>query len=314
MKNNPFISIIIPAKNEVESITPLYNELINNLKKITSNFEIIFIDDGSTDKTVDKILSLRKKDKKIKLIELRGWHGKSIALQSGFESANGEIIITMDADLQDSPEEISKFIKKINEGYDLVSGWKKVRHDPLSKTVPSKIGNTITRLLTGIKIHDLNCGFKAYRSDVVKNINLYGELYKYIPVIVEKQNYKVTEIVVKHKKRRFGYSKFGWSRNVKGFLDMLTIVFITGYLKRPGHFFGTAGFISFFAGFLIGIYITYLRFTTGSIQYHHPLLFLGILLIMVGIQLITTGLLAEMMININEEKKTTKAYVFKKYF
>lgn len=313
MKGKHFISFIIPSKNEEDSVAPLYLEIKKNLKGITNRFEIIFIDDGSTDDTLNQVLKLRRKDKKVKVIKLRGWHGKSIALKTGFEYARGEIVITMDADLQDNPKEIRRFVEKIEEGFDLVSGWKKKRYDPLSKTLPSKIGNTLTRFLTGIKIHDLNCGFKAYRKQVVKQLNLYGELYKYIPVLVQKQNFRVTEIIVSHRKRKFGSSKFGWERNIKGFLDMLTVIFLTGYLRRPSHFFGTAGFVALFFGFIIGSYITYLRITTGGIQYRHPLLFLGILLIVIGIQLVTTGLLAEMILNMNEKGRDTSNFIDKKY-
>jgi glycosyltransferase involved in cell wall biosynthesis len=306
------LSIIIPAKNEGKSILPLYLEISKELAKITKSYEILFIDDGSTDNTFQELEKLHKENPKVKVIKLRGWFGKSIALQTGFEYATGEIIITMDADLQDDPKEIPNFLKKMNEGYDLVSGWKKIRHDPFSKTFPSKIGNVVTRLLTGIKIHDLNCGFKAYRKELTQNLHLYGELYKYIPVIAEKQNYKVGEIVVSHRSRKYGKSKFGWQRNIKGFLDMLTVVFLTGYLKRPAHFFGTLGIISFLLGFIIGLYISYLRITTGSIQYRQPLLFLGILLMIVGIQLITTGLLAEMLVNFNQSSGLKGNYIKEK--
>ncbi len=290
----PNLSFVIPAKNEEESVTPLVNQISKVLKKITSNYEIIFIEDGSIDRTFEILKKLKKKNKRIKIIKHRGNFGKSIALQNGFDLAKGDIVFTMDADLQDDPNEIPKFLKKLDDGYDLVSGWKKIRHDPLSKTFPSKIGNWATRVLTGIKIHDLNCGFKAYRKEVLKNLNLYGELYKYIPVLAMKQNFRVDEIVVKHIKRKYGKSKFGWERNIKGFLDMLTVAFLTGYIRKPGHFFGTLGIISFFFGFLIGLYIAYLRITTGGIQYHQPLLTLGMLLMVIGIQLISTGLLAEM--------------------
>ena len=289
----------------------LYEEIITSLNKLKRTFEIIIIDDGSTDKTFQVISGLRAKDNRVKLIKLRGNFGKSIALQTGFEHAKGKIIITMDADLQDDPKEIPHFLKKLNEGYDLVSGWKKVRHDPFSKTFPSKIGNTVTRFLTGIEIHDLNCGYKAYREVVTDNLYLYGELYKYIPVLAQKQNFKVGEIIVSHRTRKFGKSKFGWERNIKGFLDMLTVIFLTGYLRRPGHFFGTLGFISFFFGFLIGLYITYLRITTGGIQYRQPLLMLGILAMVIGIQLTTTGLLAEMIVSFNQKEKGSKGYIEK---
>ena len=215
----------------------------------------------------------------------------------------------MDADLQDNPSQIPKFLKKIDQGYDLVSGWKKKRYDPLSKKIPSKLGNMLASFLTEIKIHDLNCGFKAYKHEVVENLSLYGELYKYIPILAAKQNFRVTEIIINHRSRKYGKSKFGWERNIKGFLDLLTVVFLTGYLRRPGHFFGTLGILSFLGGFTIGLYITYLRITTGSIQYRHPLLFLGMLLMIVGIQLITTGLLAEMVISLTQKKSSTQKYL-----
>lgn len=298
-KNNssPKVSFVIPTKNEEDTLEKLYQRIDAVMRKIKTSYEIIFVDDGSTDRSFEKMKLLKKKnDSKIAIIKHRGNWGKSTALQSGFRISRGNIIITMDADLQDTPEEIPNFIKKIEEGYDLVSGWKKVRHDPLSKTLPSKIGNGMASLLTGVKLHDFNCGFKAYKSSVINNLSLYGELYKFIPIIAAKKNYKITEIVVKHKKREFGKSKFGWERNAKGFLDLMTIFFITGYIKKPGHFFGTLGLLSFLVGFIIGIYITYLRITTGGIDFRYPLLFLGILAMIIGIQLITTGLLAELFV------------------
>lgn len=312
MKNGLNISIIIPAKDEAKSIPILYKEIVLNISKITNNFELLFIDDGSTDNTLQIIEKLQRTDKRIRVISMRGCFGKSIALQTGFDNSKGDIILTMDADLQDNPNDIYKFIEKIEQGFDMVSGWKKTRYDPLSKTIPSKLGNTLTRILTGIKIHDLNCGFKAYKKEMLNHLHLYGELYKYIPVLAEKQNFRVGEVVVTHRQRKFGKSKFGWQRNIKGFLDMLTVIFLTGYLRRPAHFFGTFGILFSFFGFLIGLYISYLRFTTGSIQYRQPLLFLGILLMVVGVQLITTGLLAEMLVNFNQEKNTTNMYVKKR--
>ncbi len=312
MKNSLNISIIIPAKDEAKSVLILYKEIVLNISKITNNFELLFIDDGSTDNTLQIIEKLQRTDKRIRIISMRGCLGKSIALQTGFDNSKGDIVITMDADLQDNPNDIYKFIEKIEQGFDMVSGWKKTRYDPLSKTIPSKLGNTLTRMLTGIKIHDLNCGFKAYKKEMLNHLHLYGELYKYIPVLAEKQNFKVGEIIVSHRPRKYGKSKFGWQRNIKGFLDMLTVVFLTGYLRRPAHFFGTFGIFFSFVGFLIGLYISYLRFTTGSIQYRQPLLFLGILLMVVGVQLITTGLLAEMLVNFNQEKHTTSMYVKKR--
>ncbi|MEK7526502.1 MAG: glycosyltransferase family 2 protein [Patescibacteria group bacterium] len=293
----PQISFILPAKNEEGSIDILYSEIIEVLKKIKKSYEIIIIDDGSTDKTYQKALDLAKKDNNVKIIKLRGNFGKSVGLQIGFSKAQGEIIFTMDVDLQDNPKEIPNFLKKLDEGYDLVSGWKKKRHDPISKTIPSFIVNTLVKMMSGLNIHDVNCGFKAYRRVVIQNLNLYGDLYRFIPVLAHRQNFKVTEIPVEHRARKYGKSKFGWKRFVSGWLDLLTLFFLIRYLRRPGHFFGTLGFSSFFAGFLIGLYIAYLRITTGGIQYRHPLLFLGMLLMIIGVQLISTGLIAELIIH-----------------
>lgn len=293
----PNLSFIIPAKDEERSVAILYKEIIENVKKTKKSFEIIFVEDGSTDNTFEALKKIRKRDNRVKIIKLRGNFGKSVALQLGFRQAKGRIIITMDADLQDNPKEIPLFLKKLDQGNDMVVGWKKKRYDPPSKTIPSKLGNYLTRVLTGVKIHDLNCGFKAFKSEVTKDMNLYGELYKYIPILAAKKNFKTTEITVRHRPRKYGKSKYGWERNVKGLLDLITVVFLTGYLRRPGHFFGTMGLISFFFGFLIGVYITYLRITTGSIQYRHPLLFLGMLLMIIGVQLVSTGLLAELNIH-----------------
>ena len=300
------ISIIIPAKNEQESINKLYHEIKKIFKTLQESYEIIFIDDGSTDKTYEKMLAISKKDINIKIVKFRGNFGKSAALQTGFQKARGEIVFTMDADLQDDPVEIPRFLKKIDEGYDLVSGWKKRRNDPISKTLPSRVINTTTRFLTGVKIHDINCGFKAYKNGVVKDLKLYGELYRYIPIIVAKDNYKVGEISVKHRSRKFGRSKYGMGRFIKGFMDLITIIFLTGYFKRPAHFFGTLGFASFSGGFIIGLYITYLRITTGGIDSRHPLLYLGMLLMIIGVQLVSTGLLAEMIIHKNANKDTQR--------
>lgn len=311
MKVKNDISFVIPVRDEEDSLNILYTKITRVTDRLGKAIEIIFVDDGSTDNSFNIMTALNDKDKRVKLVKLRGNCGKSIALSAGFEKASGEIILTMDADLQDDPNDIPKFLKKLKDGYDLVSGWKKIRHDPIGKTLPSKLGNLSTRVLTGIKIHDLNCGFKAYRKEVVKNLDLYGELYKYIPVLAEKQNFKVGEVVVSHRPRRYGKSKFGWQRNIKGFLDMLTVVFLTGYLRRPAHFFGTFGIISFFLGFIIGLYITYLRVTTGTIQYHQPLLFLGILLMIIGIQLTTTGLLGEMIVSFSQNNNQAKSYIEK---
>jgi len=290
------LSFVIPVKNEEESIEKLAAEIITEVNKLRLSYEIIFVDDGSTDETFNNLKKIKNSNKSIKTIKLRGNWGKSTALSVGFKKATGSIIFTLDGDLQDNPVEIPKFLEKIQEEkYDLVSGWKKTRHDPsITKVIPSRIINYLTRKITGTPIHDINCGFKAYRKEVVDSLNLYGELYRFIPVIAHKQNFKVGEIVVRHRARKYGSSKFGWERGVKGFLDLITIIFLTGYLRRPGHFFGGLGLLSFGSGFVIGLYITYLRISTGTIQDRHPLLFFGMLLMIIGVQLISTGLMAEM--------------------
>jgi len=303
------ISIIIPAKNEEINVKLLYPQLKKVLEKTNKTYEIIFVDDGSTDSTFIELSKIHERDKRVKIIRLRGNFGKSIALQSGFENAKGKIIFTMDADLQDNPKEIPNFLKKIDEGYDLVSGWKKKRYDPIINVIFSRIFNFLISILTGVKIHDSNCGFKAYKKEVTNNLYLYGELYRFIPIFAAKQNFKFTEIEVQHQERKYGKSKFGWEKNIKGFLDLLTVTFLTGYLRRPAHFFGMWGLASSFIGFIIGIYITYLRLTTGTIQNHQPLLILGILLIIVGVQLISTGLIAEMVLNINQKGSSTINYI-----
>lgn len=294
----PYLSFVIPAKNEEGSIAVLHEEIVGVVRQLKKTYEVIFIDDGSTDSTFEIMKDLNKKDRSVRAIKFRGNLGKSAALQVGFDYSRGDIIFTMDADLQDNPKEIPNFLAKLDEGYDLVSGWKKTRRDPSVKVIPSRIlNNFLTPLLTGVSLHDINCGFKAYRREVVKSFNLYGELYRFIPVFAVKQAFRITEIPVEHRARKHGKSKFGWERNIKGFLDLLTIVFLTSYNRRPGHFFGTLGLVSFFLGFLIGLYITYLRITTGGIEYRQPLLFLGMLLMIVGIQFVSTGLLAEMMLS-----------------
>lgn len=304
----PYLSLVIPARDEQDNITILYQEITAATKDLGKDYEIIFIDDGSKDDTFINLKKINDSDKRVKVIRLRGNFGKSVALQVGFKHSLGEVIITLDSDLQDDPGEIPLFLSQIEKGFDLVNGWKKNRRDPsFSKVIPSRIINLLTKALTGVNLHDINCGFKAYRKEVTDNLNLYGELYRFIPIIAAKQNFLVSEIAVNHRARKYGKSKYGWGRGIKGILDLLTVFFITGFTKRPGHFFGTLGLLSFFMGFLIGLYITYLRLTTGTIQFRQPLLFLGMLLMIIGIQLISTGLLAEMIVYSNKKIDYTSA-------
>lgn len=298
----PLLSFVIPSKNEEENLPLLYKEIVNVLKKIGNDYEIIFIDDGSTDKTWNVIVNLHQNDKKVIGIRHRGNFGKAIALVNGFTKARGDIIFTLDADLQDNPTEIPNFLTGFDEGYDIVIGWKRRRHDSLDKVISSRLFNEVVSLTTGTKYHDINCGFKAYHKNVVQNIN-FGELFRLIPILAAKQNYKIKEIPVDHRPRKFGKSKFGFERSIQGGLDLITVIFLTRFARRPAQFFGSLGLLCGFLGASIGAYITYLWATTGGIGYRYPLLFLGVLLMIVGVQFISTGLLAEMTINLNTNQQ-----------
>jgi glycosyltransferase involved in cell wall biosynthesis len=290
------ISIVVPLLNESESLEELTECVSQELTNLNKSFEIVFIDDGSTDGSFDIIKKLKKKYTQIRSIRFSRNFGKSAALSEGFKIARGEIVITMDADLQDDPAEIPKLINEIESGYDLVSGWKQKRNDPLNKTIPSKFFNFITRQLTGIKIHDFNCGLKAYRSQVIKAIPVYGELHRYLPVLAHWLGYRVGELVVKHHPRKFGYSKFGVKRFFNGFFDLLTVLFITRYRQKPLHLFGFMGLGSSLLGGLILAYLSILWFEGHGIG-QRPLFFLGVLLIIVGVQFFSIGLIGEMLIN-----------------
>ena len=294
------LSFVIPVYNEEESLKELHKEIIENIPRTT--YEIIFIDDGSTDNSYTVIEELARKDSNIKPIRFRTNFGKAAALQAGFDKAQGEIIFTMDADLQDDPKEIPRFLEKINEGYDLVSGWKKKRKDPITKRWPSKFFNLITSMVFHLRLHDYNCGYKAYRKETAKSLNIYGELYRYIPAIVWSKGFSVTEIVVTHHKRRFGRSKYGASRLIRGFLDLLTVTMITKYRRSPLYLFGASGLIISLIGFIIGVWLAVNKIFFGMSLSNRPLLFLSILLIVVGVQLISLGLLGEMIVYSSRQK------------
>ena len=297
------ISIVIPTFNEKESIPDLYLEICDAVPG-NSDWEIIFVDDGSSDGSKDEIEKIISKDPKVKLISFYRNFGKSAALSEGFKHSRGDIIITMDADLQDDPAEIPNLINKINEGYDLVSGWKKVRHDPWTKTFPSKIFNFVTRLLTGVKIHDFNCGLKAYRNSVVKSIEIFGGRHRYIPALAGQKNFSVSEIVVNHRSRKFGITKYGGSRLFHGFFDLLTILFLNKYTQHPLHFFGMIGLTTFIAGVFTEFIVLYYKFFLGEpFAKHIALLLLGLSLIFIGIQFFSIGLLGEMMARYSQRKE-----------
>lgn len=288
------ISVVIPLFNEEESL-PELEKAVESALKSSFSYEIIFVDDGSTDKSWEVIEVLQKKGNHIKGISFRNNYGKSTALQAGFERAEGEFIVTMDADLQDDPNEVPEMVQMLKDGNDLVSGWKKERFDPISKTVPSKFFNYVTRKSAGIELHDFNCGLKAYKSELVKNIYLYGELHRYVPMLAKREGFnRITEKVVKHHPRKYGHTKFGLSRFINGFLDLITILFVQRYLQKPMHFFGSIGVVLLMAGGGINIYLAFMKLFFGTGINGRPLLFLGILLMVLGVQFFSTGLLGEL--------------------
>ena len=289
----PEISVIIPVLDEEGSVVELARRIGTALDAVGRDFEIIFVDDGSRDATVERVRAAHARDSRVKLVRLRRNFGKAAALCAGFEASSGALLITMDGDLQDEPAEIPRFLEKMEEGYDLVSGWKKDRQDPASKRWPSKLFNWATRRLAQVDLHDFNCGFKAYRREVLDQIAVYGELHRYIPVLASRRGFSVGELAVVHNPREHGRSKYGWDRYYKGLLDLITVLFITKYTRRPLHLFGAIGLTCFGAGFVINAYLAIL-WSLGEPLNNRPLLLLGTLLMLVGIQVLTTGLIGEM--------------------
>ena len=297
------ISVVIPVFNEQESIKELYIQISTVLKK-QNKYEIIFINDGSSDKSEKAIIDLSTEDERVKLISFYRNFGKSAALSEGFKYASGEIIITMDADLQDDPNEIPNLINKLDEGHDLVSGWKQKRYDPWTKTFPSKVFNFVTRALTGVKIHDFNCGLKAYRSSVIKSVEVFGGRHRYIPALAGQMNFSVSEIVVNHRPRIYGETKYGGSRIFHGFFDLLTILFLNKYTQQPLHFFGSIGLATFTAGFFVELMVIYYKFVLlEPFSKHIALLLLGVILIIIGIQFFSIGLLGEIIARFSQGKE-----------
>lgn len=291
------VSIVVPLFNEEESLPELCAWITRVAADNGYTYEIILVDDGSTDRSWEVIESLSESNSHIKGIKFQRNYGKSAALNEGFKVVTGQVVITMDADLQDSPDEIPSLRAKIlDENYDLVSGWKKRRHDPISKTIPSKFFNWVTTKTTGIKLHDFNCGLKAYKLKVVKNIEVYGEMHRYIPVIAKWSGFRrIGEKVVEHRARKYGTSKFGIERFIKGFLDLASILFVGKFGKRPMHFFGSWGTVSFIFGLTVFLYLTISKFfldKTGLTQ--RPLFFFAILAMIIGTQLFLTGFIAEL--------------------
>jgi glycosyltransferase involved in cell wall biosynthesis len=301
----PYISIVISLFNEEESLRELFSRINETMRHVNRRYEVIFIDDGSTDKSFQVLTSLHTKHPDIvKVISFRRNYGKSAALSAGFTEAKGEFIITMDADLQDDPKEIPSLIGTLDDTYDLVSGWKKKRHDSPVFTLPSRIANAVIRKLTGLRIHDSNCGFKIYRNEVAKGLKIYGDLYRYIPILAHQAGFRVGEKVVEHHPRKYGHSKYTVGKFYRGFLDLITILFTANYIRRPLHLFGIWGLISLFIGSIIDGWLIVERLLEKTSLSNRPLFLVGFMFIFIGVQFISLGLLGEM-ISRNERNDET---------
>ena len=291
------LSVILPVLDEVDSLDLLYRELTTVLQSLGRPYELIFVDDGSRDGSFTRIEKLHRSDDRVRAIQLRRNFGKAAALAVGFRAARGDILITLDADLQDDPAEIPRLLARLEEGQDLVSGWKRDRQDPRSKTWPSRLFNGVTGWLTGVRLHDFNSGFKAYRREVVEEIRLYGELHRFIPALAAWRGFRVDELPVHHRARRFGRSKFGSARFWRGYLDLVTVLFLTRYTRRPLHLFGGLGLAAWTVGFGANLYLTGLWLAGVRPIGTRPLLAFGVLSMLVGIQFFAVGLLSELVLS-----------------
>ena len=289
------LSVVIPLFNEAASLVELHEKITEVTNRLRLRAEIIFVDDGSTDESFATLQRLHRRDRRVRVIQFRRNYGKAAALAAGFAAAQGRYLITMDADLQDDPEEIPHLMAELKKGYDLISGWKKRRQDKFSKRFASKIFNTVTGFFTGVKLHDINCGLKAYRREVTDNIRVYGQLHRFLPVLAQKEGFRIGETEVRHHPRKHGKSKFGLSRYTSGLFDLVTVLFLTRYTRRPLHLFGLGGLIAFILGFGINAYLSYERLFNQRYLTNRPLLFLGLLLLIIGVQMISFGLLGEML-------------------
>jgi len=313
------LSIVVPVLNEESTVCRLASMVDQTVANMKLEYELLFIDDGSTDETVKQLEPVVNNNESVRVIECRKNFGKSTALDIGFKMARGDVIITMDGDLQDDPCEIPRMLEKLNEGFDVVSGWKKTRHDPLGKRIPSKLFNAVTAKLSGVAIHDFNCGFKAYQSNVVKSLNIYGEMHRYIPALAAWKGFRVTEIPVQHHARGAGKSKYGVERFLRGLLDFLTIAFMTNFNNRPMHFFGLVGFILVLMGGLSGGYlgVQWCRREFFEVALNpigtRPLLTFSVLTTISGMIFFSTGLLAEMIINLSRPT-TLEDHLVKKVY
>ena len=307
------LSIVIPFYNEVDSLAELYTRVSRSANTCVSagqisDWELWLIDDGSTDGSAEIAERFTASDSRVGLVVFRKNRGKAAALQAGFSRASGDVIITMDADLQDDPDEIPRFLEQLEQGYDVVSGWKKQRNDPAEKRIPSRLFNAVTAKGSGVKLHDFNCGFKAYRSEVVRSFTLYGELHRYIPVLAARSGFRITEIVVQHHKREHGTSKYGIERYLRGLFDSMTTLFLLKYFDRPMYFFGRFGLISFLIGFVLCGILT-VEWFMGQTIGNRPLLLLGVMLILLGMQFFGTGYLASMIVETNARRNYSEDHI-----
>ena len=297
------ISVVIPVKDEQESLPELHQQLGEELQTLGKSYELIFINDGSTDNSGPALAELKAKDDRVRVIEFTRNFGKSAALSAGFELAAGNYIVMIDADLQDDPGELGRFIAKLDQGYDLVSGWKVKRRDPTGKLILSRIFNTAVRWISGVGLHDFNCGFKAMRRQALEGIQLYGDLHRYLAVMIAYRGYRVGEIEVEHHARRFGRSKYGFGRIPRGFFDLLTVIFITQYAYRPLHLFGGIGSLLGLLGFAALSYLTVLWFMGQRPIGNRPLFTGGVMLLLLGVQLLSLGLIGELLLKLNVRKQ-----------
>jgi glycosyltransferase involved in cell wall biosynthesis len=295
------ISVVVPVHNEERSVALLYDELRSALQPLETPWEAIFVDDGSTDGTFAALTRLHNAGQNVRVVRLRRNFGKAAALVAGFDQAQGETVVTIDGDLQDDPAEIPRLLAKLDEGFDLVTGWKAHRRDPLSRRVLSRIFNRVTSTFSGVRLHDMNCGLKAYRAEVVHGLRLYGELHRFIPVLAHYRGFRIAELPVNHRPRAHGGSRYGMERYLRGFLDLLTVSFIGRYRHRPLHLFGGLGLVLGFLGSAILVYLTVLKILGHAIG-QRPLLLLGVLLVVIGLQFFSLGLISEMITSHHEER------------